>query len=258
MYQLCHLEKEFDKLKSEIEDNDLKEFEEAKIKLEGDMSQMKKIQAKNLKQIMRLESLINSAIKEKLDKRPLLLQVEEKSRHAHKKVLGIKENASQEQENLDDTKKKVEDLKKTLKNLQYQHDEFNRLMAQKSLEFQALEGKDLEQYQKLKKIAMQESINEREVINAIERNMSLTKERERDLTERIGHIDAKVLVLSRDSKSVKLNKKRLIKEIDSNIHMSESCVFNAQICAFCAQICAICLGFRGKTPETPTKLESCS
>jgi structural maintenance of chromosome 1 len=176
---------------------------------------MKKIHAKNLKQIMRLEGLISSGNKEKLDKRPLLLQVEEKIRHSDKKILGIKENAMQEQGNLEEKKNIVLDLKDSLKNLESKNEDFTRLMAQRSLEFQQLEGKNLEQYQKLKKIANQESVKEREDIAGIERTMGLIMEREKDLKERSTHVDAKVETLLEDSRSIMVKKEKLIKEIDS-------------------------------------------
>ncbi len=72
---------------------------------------------------------------------------QEKIRHSDKKILGIKENSMQEQENLEEKKNMVLDLKNSLKNLESKHEEFTRLMAQRSLEFQQLEGKNLEQYQ---------------------------------------------------------------------------------------------------------------
>lgn len=164
---------------------------------------------------MKFEGLINSGNKEKLDKRPQLLQVEEKIRHADRKILGILDNVNQEQENLEEKKNQVLDLKNGLRELESEHDEFTRSMAQRSLDLQPLEGKNLEQYQKLKKIAIQESVKERDDINAIERTMGLSRQREKDLQERSEHVDAKIQSLSEDSTSITAKKEKLIKEIDS-------------------------------------------
>lgn len=99
--------------------------------------------------------------------------------------------------------------------MEYQNEEFNKQIAERSSQFHSLEGKNLEEYQKLKKIATQESVKQRDEINSIERSMGITIDTKKELSERILHIDAKIQGFLDDSDCISSRKMKLINEIDS-------------------------------------------